>query len=136
IDAHRSLAARLTAVHGPGRALEHLTAVSSRFPENAGLLELRIEWLRDEEPREIERALCALLALQPQNAWAQRELALTLARLGRLAEAQSACEAALALAPHEVHGALTLARVQELSGRFDRAKASYEAALELSADSA
>lgn len=136
IDAHRSLAARLTAIHSPGRAIEHLTEVSARFPENAALLELRIEWLKDEEPREIERALRALLALQPENAWAQRELALTLARLGRFPEAQTACEAALALAPHEVQGALTQARVQELSGRFDLAKAAYQAALELTADSA
>ena len=134
VETHGALAARLAATRGPARAREHLDAACARFPENAALLEARIEYLRGEDPREHEAAVRRLLELEPASAWARRELALAAARLGRHAEAEAEHAAARELAPHELSTALTGCQIARDAGDRERALRCAREALELSPD--
>jgi tetratricopeptide (TPR) repeat protein len=101
VDAHDALARHLAVLRGDAEALDHLAAAAGQFPHHAGLAELRLTWLRDRRPDEALEAARLLVAYNPQNAWARRELALMLRRGGRAEEGLAEAEEALAMTPRE-----------------------------------
>ncbi len=127
VDAHRAVAARLEETAGRAEAIAHLAEATARFVHNHALLELLIEWLRDEHDHAAcEEAARRLCALDPTNAWARRELALALSRQLRHEEAlvqvdKSASSESRDIPYRNVKGAI-LSR----AGRRDEAEATLE----------
>ncbi|HXX92996.1 MAG TPA: tetratricopeptide repeat protein, partial [Planctomycetota bacterium] len=101
MDAHAQTARLLAETQGRAAAFDHLRGLADRFPHHAGIHQLWIEWLRDGEAREHEAAARRLIAINPDDAWARRELALVLTRERRLDEAVALAEAACRLDPTE-----------------------------------
>lgn len=133
LDAHRAVAGLIAETKGIAAALDHLAAWVNRFPHHHGLSQLRIEWLRDD-PAACCDAVRAFIAANPHDAWAQRELALTLLRLGRTDEALEPAQASLRAEPRYpiAHGVLGAVHAQ--AGRVGEAREAYRTALRLSVD--
>src|SRR5262249_28293015 len=115
--------------------LKHLHAVCERFPHHFRLTQLLMDWRHEDGPEAVEPVVRQLIDLHPGDAWARRQLALTLAEQNRLDEAFAALAAREPLEPaslgyHCVHGTLL-----KQAGRFAEAKDNYRAALRISADS-
>ena len=117
---------RVAAVAQLGRAVE-------RFPHHAGLHQLWIEWLRDGDPDVYENAIRGLIEINPDDAWARRELALRLTSARRLPEALEqadlACRLELSPGSHYIRS-----RVLAAAGRIAEAKESCREAIRISVD--
>jgi tetratricopeptide (TPR) repeat protein len=135
-EAHGPLAQQIERVSGRAAAREHVAGASARFPENAALLELRAQWLEGGDPAELETVLRSVIALQPANAWAQRELVLTFLKLGRVDDARAAQVLARAIAPTDPRTELVAATIARQSGDVAEERRACRAAIELSADTA
>jgi len=134
IDAHRAAAFLLAETQGRAAALDHLAQAASQFPHYLPLLQLRIEWIRDSGPADLEIVARALVEQNPDDAWARRELATALQGLQRFDEADRQLDAAAALEPF--HPALFNIRGDGLlrQGRLPEARAQFAAALQISVD--
>jgi tetratricopeptide (TPR) repeat protein len=133
IETQRSCASLLAKLEGDEAARAHLARMLARAPRHLGLHRLLVEWSRDEHDAG-ESALRSLLALHPDDAWSQRELALVLSELGRFAEAEEAAARALEIDPnaaatHGIRGGV-LAR----AGRAKEAAEAFRRALSAAAD--
>lgn len=134
LDAHRNIALRLAETESRSAALEYLKSLTARNPRHYGLLQLRIEWLRNEGPAAVEPVVRQLLANYPADAWAHRELALHLADLKRYDEAEEELRTAARLEPPSPSYHCVCGRVQSLAGKTEEARESYRAAIRLSVD--
>ncbi len=99
VSAQRELARLIDAVEGRAAVLAHLQEAARRFSHHWGINQLLVQWLSDEPLTHQEQAVRHLLAIGPDAAWAQRELASVLAQQRRFDEAQQALEQARLLAP-------------------------------------
>jgi tetratricopeptide (TPR) repeat protein len=134
VDAHGSVARLLAETQGRSQALSYLAERVEQFPHFHPLLELWIEWLRDEPPAVAEPVIRRAVEQNPADAWARRELGLALARDRRLDEAWAEVEAACALEPssdasHAVRGVVCYHR-----GLLSDAQAAYRDAIRLNVD--
>jgi tetratricopeptide (TPR) repeat protein len=102
LDAHRAAVVLLVETESGAAALAHLRQACERFPHNYPLVQLLIEWLRDEEPAVREAATREMIAIHPADAWARRELASLLSHQGRHEEAFAELEIARSLEPTSV----------------------------------
>ena len=137
--AHRAMLRLLAEAdpRGPAAAKEHLDAAIDRFPHAVALHEMRVASLVNEPGRgtpEHLAAVAALLAVQPTNVWAQRELALAHQANGEPAAALAVLDEAehldpLAAPTHAVRG-----RVLLEAGDLEAAGRSLRRALSLQAD--
>ncbi len=134
MDAHAAAARLRAETEGRAAALEHLRAACARFPHHAALHALRIEWLREGDPADLEAALRHLLEVNAADAWARRELALLLSRRGRLDEAVRESEEAERLEPTAPAAGWVRSRVLGRAGRPAEARAACRASIRLSAD--
>ncbi len=134
MDAHAATARLLAETEGKPAALEHLRAACARFPHHAALHALRIEWLREADPAEMEAALRHLLVVNPADAWARRELALFLSRQGRHEEAVRESEEGERLEPTSPAAGWTKARVLGRAGRPAEAREACRTSIRLSVD--
>ncbi len=96
-----------------------------------GLAELDIQRATDESRRRAERRLRDLLEWMPENVTAQVNLGVTLAALGRTAEAIETYERALALDPDEPTAVLNLAQMYAAAEDIDRARPLFERVVEI-----
>ena len=128
-EAQRRLAALLATLQGRGKAQTHLRQLTDRWPQNASFAALVCEWCSDADPEEQLGAVQHLLGLEPRNAWAQREEALLLARLGHSDQARAALEKAHQLAPNHPNLETTRGRVYEALRDVDAARAAYRASI-------
>jgi tetratricopeptide (TPR) repeat protein len=135
IAARRAVAGLKHELGGRGAAVEYLRAVAGRFPHHQGLGELLVDWLDEAPLPEQEAALHRLLDISPTNAWAQRQLALVLARQRRFEEAHARMDTARELAPNTVAWHNVLGNISFYEGRLDVAREQYRDALRLSVDS-
>ncbi len=134
MDAH-GVATRLRAeVEGPTAAREQLYDACRRSPHYGPLWVLAVEWTRSEGAVATETTVRELLALEPENAWAHRELALALSGQRRFDEAARAVAQAEALELNEVANFVVAARVAFEAHRLPEARAAAEAAVRLSVD--
>jgi tetratricopeptide (TPR) repeat protein len=99
MDAHREVARLLAIRSGKAAAIAHVSGAVRQFPYYLPLCQLGVWVARDESPAAAEPPLRSLLARDPSNAWAWRELASILLRLRRLPEAREALDAAEPLEP-------------------------------------
>lgn len=132
--ATRNLAQALADANGEAAALVFLRARVAQFPHNLSLHRLLVEWLR-ETPSEAEQALRAMIEVDPVDAWARRELALTLAQQQRYETALTEAYLAQKLEPNQPGAYIVLGKVYADAGRLEEAKTAYRHALKLSVDS-
>lgn len=131
LDAHATYARDLAASSDTQAAVEHLAAVTTRFPHHNGLAQLHAHWLRESAPQQAVQRLHQLVAQHPQDAWAQRELALVLNDLGRASEALAPAEKAVELSPDLALSHAVLASVLSSLGRSAQAHERYRTAIHL-----
>ena len=134
LDAHSSATRLLAETQGRPAALAHLRATWACFPHHVPLLRLWVDWAHGEGFAEVERVLRLLLALDPDDAWARRELALTLARQRRFEEAHHELDTAAAMEPHSPSTHATRGHVLLTAGSSAAAREACRAALRLSID--
>ncbi|MCS6948600.1 MAG: C39 family peptidase, partial [Steroidobacteraceae bacterium] len=75
LDLHSQRARALARIEGNRAALESLQRACREFPHHYGLQRMRIEWSWTAGPAAVENAARDLLAIEPADAWARRELA-------------------------------------------------------------
>ena len=134
LDAHRSVARLLAETRGIPAALEHVGAAAERFPYCYPLLQLRIEWLRDEDDAGHEQATRRLLQAFPDDVWARRELALILSERGRTAEALEEVAAAARIEPNDPGNFHVRGLVYHRAGQPEPARQCFRHAVRLFAD--
>ncbi len=126
---------RLTAeVESRAAALAFLRGTVDRFPHHCPIRRLLVEWLRDESTQARETALRELIALEPADAWAERELALAFAGVGRYEEALAHCANAVTLEPQSATTHSVRGRVLLLAGRLAEASTACREALRRDVD--
>src|SRR6185295_3053522 len=133
MDAHSAVAQLCAETEGRAAALGHLREAVERFPHHAGLHQLWIEGLREGDPAAYEAAIRGLIGINPDDAWARRELALRLTSARRMEEALEQAELACRLEPspgsHYIRS-----RVLGAAGRIAEAKEACREAIRLSVD--
>jgi tetratricopeptide (TPR) repeat protein len=134
VNAHRNIARLLAITEGAPAARAHLQRVCERFPHHYGLHQLWIEWWRDEGAEAVEPAARRLVEIDPADAWARRELALTLSAMRRHEEALAECAIAEQLAPSDTATWNVRGIVCKRAGRRPQARAAWQQAIRLSAD--
>lgn len=135
LGAQRAVAGLKHELSGRASAVAYLRAVADRFPHHQGLCELLADWLDEAPLPEQEAALHRLLDINPANAWAQRQLALILAKQRRFEEAHARMATARELAPNTVAWHNVLGNILFIEGRRDAARGEFRNALRLSVDS-
>jgi len=119
---------------GPDQQYSELRELAGQYPFHPALQRLCIQLLGREHASEAVELLVALLARHPDDAWAQRELALRLVDQQRLEEALRAADEGLAIEPsspasHGVRGIVLAA-----SGLAQPSVQSLRKAVELDVD--
>lgn len=132
--AHRNIADLLATLEGREAAVRHVDALLERYPHIQPVLELRADWFDRDAPAESLEIVRRISALNPANAWAWREQAVLLNRLGQHEAALAALAQARQLEPasiglHQISGDVLLAQ-----GETEKALASYRHAITLSVD--
>ena len=134
LDAHRACFTLRRILEGQAAAARALEQACASHPFACGLLRLRAEALGDIGPGECLPAVDALLALEPDDAWARRERAIQLMRLSRLPEALREAGQARALAPLSDVGCFILGHVRLRLGQPAEARADFRGTLERNPD--
>lgn len=134
LDAHRALAQLLAERSGRTTAVEHLREACKRLPHHVPLRSLLVEWLRDGSVEEYEKHVEALVAAEPTDAWAQRELSLARSRRGRHSDAIAFAALAIELSPSDPSGHGILAHAHLEAQQTSEAAAAARAAIRLSVD--
>jgi tetratricopeptide (TPR) repeat protein len=135
LEAHRAVTLLLAEVEGRAAALQHLREVCDRFPHNFMLHQLWADWAREEGAPAAEPVVLRLVAINPADAWSQRELALNWSEQGRIEEALAQAERALRLDPLHPSAYTVRGQIHARLGRLAQAKADYRRAIELAVDS-
>lgn len=112
----------------------YVEALVARFPHHRGIADLAVERAKRRSLEDTETALLRLLASHPEHAWAIRELAVTLARLGRDDEALETCERAIQVEHGATSAQSTLGFVHLQAGRREAAREAFRLALARSID--
>lgn len=129
-----ALRSTIGATEGQPAALDLLRGLVQQSPHHLGLRRLLIEELR-EDGSEHEAAIRELLALEPRDAWARRELALALGARDAVVEAHAELDLAEAIDPDEASTRCIRARLSARAGDLDTARALYLEAVRLDPDS-
>ncbi|HET7535943.1 MAG TPA: tetratricopeptide repeat protein, partial [Candidatus Didemnitutus sp.] len=132
--AHSAIARLLAVIEGEPAAVAHLQAACASLPHFLPLHQTLVQRLRDAPAEQALPALDQMLQLDPADAWALREKAIVLRRLGQLEAALACADEAVRMAPHApasfgVRGAV----LTELSRKAD-AHADYSQGIRLSID--
>lgn len=135
LASQRAFTRLLAGKEGREAAIHHLRQMVLRFPHHQEMNELLVDWMDEEPLPEQESALRNLLSISQANAWAQRQLAIILAKQRRFDEAREHLELARMLAPNTcaLHG--TEGLIELLSGHLKEARAAFRKALQLEVDS-
>lgn len=131
---HRMLVRLLQRTAGDAVADTYVEELAARFEHHCGIAELSVERAQRRSLEAQEQALQRLLASHPHYAWAIRELAICLARLGRREEALKFGEQARDIDPTSSNAYSTLAFVLLQDGRREAAREALQQALRHSAD--
>lgn len=136
IELHARIAQLTAALEGQAAALDFLRRARERFPFLRPLAELQVQWAWREGPTAVHEVLGQLLALDPDNAWALRELAGVALQLRRLDEAAEALDQAAALEPASPSLYNIRGQWFEERGELEQALACYRRAIESQTDNA
>lgn len=136
IDINRSIANFLAESQSVTAALDFLKTACARFPHSYSLHQLWSGWLVEvDDYVQAEQVLRQIVAIDPSDAWARRQLARILGNQRKLDEAMSEIEVARQLNPHSTNERILYGYLRELTGDISGAKAAYKEALRLSIDS-
>ncbi|MES2708458.1 MAG: tetratricopeptide repeat protein [Verrucomicrobiota bacterium] len=130
---HAELARLLAGTEGAARAVAYLEETCRELPGNMGLHSLLCEWLEGDHARR-GQVLRHMLALDPADAWARRELALDLKAAGRMDEALAAAREAVEIDPNQQSSPGIMAEVLSAAGRREEAAGWLRQALERDVD--
>lgn len=131
LDAHENLARLVAEQESPEQTLQLLGNTVTQWPWHMGLARLYVDWLRRAGRLGAEGELRRILAHNPADDWAWRELALELARRQRHDEAVAAAAESLRLVPSFASAHAILATVLLSAGRRAEAYAASRRALTL-----
>lgn len=134
LDARGALTRALARREGTAVALAELKTVCSRFPHHLGLQRMVVEWSAEAGPEAREAASAALLLLDPSDAWARRERALSLLGLKRGEAALQAAAEAARIEPRNSYNFSVLGFIHRQLGQVAEARAQYQKAVTLSVD--
>ena len=134
LDAHRAVARLLAETRARRRRWPIWNRRRSSSRTHHPLHELWIEWMRDEPREAREPVIRRVLAMNPDDAWVRRELALVLADQRLFEEAWQQVDAAAQLDPLSPSLFMVRAHVLQCQQRIDEAKAELRQAIELSVD--
>jgi cellulose synthase operon protein C len=136
IDVNRSIANFLAETQGVAAALDFLQTTCERFPHSYSLHQLWSGWLVEvDDYAQAEQVLRQIVAIDPSDAWARRQLARVLGNQRKLDEALSEIEIARQLNPHSPNERILYGYLRELTGDIPAAKAAYKESIRLSIDS-
>jgi len=135
LDAHQHLARLIAEQDGVERTLALLALTTTQWPWHMGFARLYVDWLRRAGRAEAETELRRIVAANPADDWAWRELALVYSDRQQHEAALAAAGESLRLAPsfatsHSVHGI-----VLRNAGRSPEAHAAARQALTLDVNS-
>lgn len=130
-DLHAWKARLLAEEGGATAATAYLEGVLARFPCDRAIHACAAGWHRRGDPAAGIERVRALLALDPRDAWAWRELGFQLLLVDRVEEAALAAAEAERLAPGEVSTWHLVAELAERRGERQRALAALQRAQEL-----
>lgn len=133
LAAYRAIAPLDAALDGSSVALARVEAAAARFPQNAALARLRVDWTPDEGDAGLA-ALRNFHAVAPDDLEGACELALRLGRRGELAEAQALVDHVRARAPEAAIGHGMQAQLALWRGEDELALASLHAAITADVD--
>lgn len=134
-DAHDAVAGISSMLEGPQAAITHLQSAVEENPTSYSLRVALIEWLRNEESGELaEAALRELIEQHPSDAWARRELAITLCTRKEYEAAEEQANVAAALEPSSPIVGLIRGRIAEAHGDKATARQHFRDAIRLSVD--
>jgi tetratricopeptide (TPR) repeat protein len=131
---YRQVSGIMGQLQGRAQAIAFLREACARFSFHCGLHEMLVDALGDQPLPEIEQVLRHLVGLNPNNLWAQRELASNLARQQKLDEAHSVMELACAMGPTHSYNHSTLAFVYIKQGNIEKAREHLRLSLKYSID--
>lgn len=134
LDAHSGVARVRWRRDGPLAALGDLKEACLRFPHHYGLRRLLVDFSRDSGAEAHEAAVRELVALEPSDSWARRELAVVLMRLRRHDEALAEAIKAVRIDPRHTYGHSVLGHVRRQLKQVDDARANFQHAVTLSVD--
>ena len=134
--AHNMIAVLIAETSTRGEAMAHLRAVCGRFPHHAGLHRLLYHWTMADPAAMREPVLRTLIAIDPADAWAMRELAFNLDKQSRSEDALRVADEAIALDRNHADGYRVRGFILAGCGRPTEAVASYREAIMRSAECA
>lgn len=134
VDAHRAVCQLLAETESVQSSRDHIRAACARFPHNYALHQLWIDVSREEPPDVFEPLVRRLVEINPDDAWARRDLAMTLASQERLDEALREATLADALEPASPQSLYVLGRVHTRARRLSEARRAYRQAVRNDAD--
>lgn len=129
-----SLARLLAETRGLAAAQSFLEEQGRLFPCQCELQRIRIQWLWYDGPQAVEPVVRQILADDPADAWAWRELGFVLVEQERPAEARETAARSLEMEPHAAAGHCLLGEALERLGLVDEAREAFRRAIVLSAD--
>lgn len=133
-DANETVPELILSVEGEEAALAHVRTVARRFPHHDTIRSVQIRWARRESPTTAEQQLRAILNVDPNDAWARRELASVLLDAMRWDEAEAEAIRSLELDPTAAESHFLAGRACEGRRLRDRAREWFRKALALSID--
>ncbi len=131
---HRLIAQMLARHKGRRQAIAFLQEATARFDHHFELHQLLVEWLSDEDWGAVEPVLRHLVAINPSSAWAQRELAIKLARQNRHDEALALMAMVRDMAAADSYTHSTLGFIKLSQGHTAAGRSHLRDALTLSVD--
>ncbi|HEX5223413.1 MAG TPA: tetratricopeptide repeat protein [Verrucomicrobiae bacterium] len=134
LDAHSGVARSLSRLEGPAAALAHLKDACAQFPHHCGLLRMVVDWSREAGAPAVEAAARDLLAVEPADAWARRELAAALSQLNRDEEALQEARESARIEPRNSFSFSILGHIHRRCQRITEAQEQFRRAVELSVD--
>lgn len=134
VEAHAELAGLLAETEGRAAAVEHLLEVQRQQPHNQVLLKQLLGWFREGDEERREAVVRQMIANNPRDPWAWRELAVVLGDRRRFAEAHEALDEALRLDPHSCAAYGILGDLHRKAGELEEARAAFQQALLLDID--
>ncbi len=134
MDAHSCVVRARARIEGTHSAIAHLKEATQRFPHYYSLQRMLVEWSSELGPSETEAAARELLRIDPADAWAHRELALALSKLGRTEDASNHAREAISIEPQNSYSYSVYAHIRHVCNDTDDAKRNLRRAVELSVD--
>jgi tetratricopeptide (TPR) repeat protein len=134
MDVYARVARSLFRRQGSSATLAELRAASTKYPHHYGLRRMVVEWSRDEGPQAVVDAARELLAREPSDAWARRELALALCRMGNGHAALLEAQEAARIEPGNSYCFSVLGNIHQNLGQTAEARHAYRHAMSLDVD--